>query len=357
MHHDFLLGGGYTDRIIVFQRRNGFLAQLTNYVNPQHQLAAAPTTNSTTAMPPRLHPTSWLRRLPRPHQHQRQRHHSTSPPASGTSPPRTQPPKLTSPAAARTYCQSLLVKSDYTSSLMTPLQHPLARDAHLVIRGFNVDIASIDSAVSSAAVGRLRMQFWRDALAATFSGRPPAEPVAILLHKVVTEDKAPLSKSWFTRVIAAREQYLGSAPFATLSALESYAENTYGSLQYLALESVHRHSATLDHIGSHIGKAAGIAAVLRGIPLLAAQGTGAVVLPLDVCAEFNLRQEDVIRMGGNAPGLRDAVFKVATLANDHLITARKMLSEARKEAQQGSTFATFLPAVGRLARRGVRMGS
>jgi hypothetical protein len=46
-----------------------------------------------------------------------------------------------------------------------------------------------------AAVERLRMQFWRDALAATFSEWPPAEPVAILLHKVVTDGKAPLSKS------------------------------------------------------------------------------------------------------------------------------------------------------------------
>jgi NADH dehydrogenase [ubiquinone] 1 alpha subcomplex assembly factor 6 len=113
----------------------------------------------------------------------------------------------------------------------------------------------------------------------------------------------------------------------------------------LALESVHAQSAALDHVGSHIGKAAGIAAVLRGIPHVAMEGDGGVVLPLDVCAEFGLRQEDVIRQGGDAPGLRDAVFKVATLANDHLITARKMLKDAGKEGEQPSAFATFLPAV------------
>jgi len=190
------------------------------------------------------------------------------------------------------------------------------------------------------------MQFWRDAIDGVFRGTTPAEPVAVLLAKVVHQDQAPLGKGWFLKIINAREQYLGSAPFPSLDALEKYAEASYGSLHYLSLESVHQHSAVLDHIGSHIGKATGIAAILRGIPLVARHGGsgGAVVLPLDVCAEFNLRQEDVIRRGGRAPGLKDAVFKVATLANDHMITARKMLAEAGGEAR-GNAFATYLPAV------------
>lgn len=71
-----------------------------------------------------------------------------------------------------------------------------------------------------------------------------------------------------------------------------------------------------------------------------------VVFPLDVCAEYNLRQEAILRHGGAAPGLGDAVFKVATLANDHLITARKMLGDAGEEGK-GDVFAGFLTAVGR----------
>ncbi|KAF8249657.1 hypothetical protein K440DRAFT_543080, partial [Wilcoxina mikolae CBS 423.85] len=234
--------------------------------------------------------------------------------------------------------------NDHSSHLLTPFQHPRARDAHIAIRAFNINVASIDSQVSNVTVGNMRMQFWRDTIASVFQGHPPAQPIAVLLHKVLSVDQAPLSKSFFLKVISARDQYLGSLPFASLDALEKYAESTYGSLHYLSLEAVNQHNPTLDHIGSHIGKATGIAAVLRGIPLIATSGTGAVVLPLDVCAEFNLRQEDVLRQGGNAPGLRDAVFKVATLANDHLITARKMLGDAGKDAT-GVAFATFLPAV------------
>ncbi len=50
-----------------------------------------------------------------------------------------------------------------------------------------------------------------------------------------------------------------------------------------------------------------------------------LLLPLDVMAETGLKEEDVFRLGPSAPGLQDAVFKVATRANDHLITAREML--------------------------------
>jgi len=197
----------------------------------------------------------------------------------------------------------------------------------------------------------MRLQFWRDAVASAFDGRgrPPAEPAVVLLARAVHVDGAPLTKSFLLRAIAAREAYLGCAPFATLDALEAYAENTYGSLQYLGLEAYRQRSTVLDHVGSHIGKAAGVAAVLRGVPVLAAGGgggggAGAVVLPLDVCAECGVRQEDVLRRAGGAPGLRDAVFRVATLANDHLITARNMLDGAG-EAATGAAFASFLPAV------------
>lgn len=107
---------------------------------------------------------------------------------------------------------------------------------------------------------------------------------------------------------------------------------------------------TADHVASHIGKASGIAAVLRGVPLLAfppppnhhsndaglgpqqqrRQQQGAVTLPLDVMAECGVREEDVLRQGAQAPGLRDAVFKVATRASDHLITARGMVRSIRE---------------------------
>ena len=162
--------------------------------------------------------------------------------------------------------------------------------------------------------------------------------------------------------------------------METYAESTYSSLHYLTLESLCQPSTStipppsveLDHVASHIGKAAGIAAVLRGTPILSTprqivtpnppsttintpspSANAAVVLPLDICAKHSLRQEDVLRYGPKADGLKDVVFEVATQANDHLITARRewenlKTKEDKKEKNKKAVetaFAGLLPAV------------
>ena len=169
-----------------------------------------------------------------------------------------------------------------------------------------------------------------------------------------------MSKSWFLRVISEREKYLSNPPYPSLDVLERYAENTYSTLLYLTLQALPLSSLTADHIASHIGKAAGIVAVLRGLPLVAfppppkhhsnrsglggtlesqrSSRAGAVTLPLDVMAEAGVRDEDVLRQGAEAPGLRDAVFAVATRASDHLITARQMLKNVRAGEDVGHDF-------------------
>ena len=222
--------------------------------------------------------------------------------------------------------------------------------------------------MSTPHVGALRLQFWRDNLNAAFAGRPPKQPVTVLLAHVLdtlassTSSRKPsLSKSWFLRIIDAREKYLNNAPYPSLAALESYAENTYSTLLYLTLQALPLHSLAIDHLVSHIGKANGIAAVLRGVPLVAfpppanhhsnsaglspgveavrsGSRQGSVTLPLDVMAEVGLREEDVLRKGGEAEGLKDAVFKVATRASDHLITAHLMLRQLQKGEEVDHAF-------------------
>ncbi|KAL9106140.1 MAG: hypothetical protein Q9227_008788 [Pyrenula ochraceoflavens] len=209
----------------------------------------------------------------------------------------------------------------------------------------------------------MRFSFWRDTVNRTFSGNPPKEPVAVLLASALEDlskrsnGHAKLNKSWFVKVISAREQYLNNNPYPSLDALERYAENTYSTLLYLTLSALPMTNINIDHLASHIGKAQGIATVLRGLPLIAfppppshhsnptgalalpAGGRqGAVMLPLDVMAQCRVREEDVYRKGSEAPGLRDAVFKVATRSSDHLITARTMLKNLRKGEDVGHEF-------------------
>jgi NADH dehydrogenase [ubiquinone] 1 alpha subcomplex assembly factor 6 len=279
---------------------------------------------------------------------------------ASTSTPKATPEEITS---ATTYCTTLLRKYDNPSLVLTAFIPPAVRPAYLALRAFNISLSQVADIVSNPTVGALRMQFWRDTISSTFAGSPRKEPVSILLSHALddlaarTDGKAKLNKAWFTRIIAAREKYMDNRPYATLAELESYAENTYSTLLYLTLSSLPMGSVTADHLASHIGKAAGIVAVLRGIPLLAFPGPpkdhsnreglggvlggtrqGAVMLPLDVMVQAGVKEEEVFRRGAEAPGLRDAVFAVATRASDHLITARSMLEGLRKGQGVGHAF-------------------
>lgn len=205
------------------------------------------------------------------------------------------------------------------------------------------------------------MQFWRDTVNKTFAGNPPREPISILLHKAIADlaertgstSSASSIKFWLLRFINTRERHMDNRPFTSLAALEDYAENTYSTLMYMTLAAMSMRSVHMDHLASHIGKACGIVAVLRGVSVLAApprpvhtpggveagnSRSQALLLPLDIMAEVGLREEDVFRHGPAAPGLQDAIFKVATRAHDHLITAREMLNNIDQGADPGHEY-------------------
>lgn len=267
-------------------------------------------------------------------------------------------------ASARKYCLDTLRRYDTPSSLLLPYIPAQARDAYILLRAFNIEVARTADTTSTPTIGSMRLQFQRDAVTKSLAGSPPKQPIAILLAKVAgdlavrTGGKGRFSKSWFMRIIDTREKYLSNPPYPSLESLESYAENTYSTLLYLTLQALPMASLTADHVASHIGKASGIAAVLRGLPLIAfpqrqnthnnqsaqlggdvgASRHGAVMLPLDIMASAGVREEDVLRNGSNAHGLRDAVFQVATRANDHLITARQMLQNVRAGEDAGHEF-------------------
>ena len=246
---------------------------------------------------------------------------------------------------------------DSPSYTLAHFINPRMIPAYMAIRAFNIELTRIPDVVSNPTIGSMRMQFWRQTIDSTFAEKPPEEPVAILLASYIYQGHK-LSKTWFHRIINTRDHQLSHPGFASLTDLESYAESTYSTLLYLSLSALPLNSLTMDHLASHIGKAAGITTVLRGVPLLAfppppnhhslnPPGTGlpptrgrqgTIALPLDVMSSSGVREEDIFSQGGDADGLRDAVFMVATRASDHLITARTMVSNMKKDEDPGHDF-------------------
>lgn len=252
-------------------------------------------------------------------------------------------------------------QGDYDAYLIRPFIPRSAQNAYDALRTLNLELARLPESVSNPTIAQFRIQFWRDTINQTFAATPPREPISILLHKAITDLRektgsgasASSIKFWLMRFLNTRQKYMDNRPFTSLADLEDYAENTYATLMYMTLAAMPVRSVHIDHLASHIGKACGIVAVLRGVPVLAAPPrpvktpTGvdaghnrsqALLLPLDVMAEAGLREEDVFRTGPAAPGLQDAVFKVATRANDHLITAREMLKNMQQGMEPGHDY-------------------
>ncbi|KAL7788357.1 squalene/phytoene synthase [Trichoderma ceciliae] len=261
--------------------------------------------------------------------------------------------------SARRYCLTQFRTSDYDAHLIRRFIPPPVQDTYAALRALNLELVRLPEMVSNPTIGVMRMRFWQESMDKTFAGQPPREPICILLHKGLQEleQRAGSStnksiKFWVSRLIRTRERHMDNRPFATLASLEDYAENTYSTIMYATLASMPLRSMHVDHLASHIGKACGIVAVLRGIPILAAPAQSvktpsgvetpsrnqAILLPLDIMAEEGVKEEQVFRQGPDAPGLQDAIFKVATRANDHLITAREMLKRLKAGQDPGHEF-------------------
>ncbi|KAF9178984.1 NADH dehydrogenase (ubiquinone) complex I, assembly factor 6 [Haplosporangium sp. Z 767] len=218
----------------------------------------------------------------------------------------------------------------------------------MALRAFNIELASIRESVSNTDIGRMRMQFWRDSLDKIFQGVPPQQPVALALAYAIQEqalyhrqqqapssssavaDDTEMSSIWFKRIIKEREQNLSDPQFMTLGQMETYCENTFGSLLYLQLESVGVKSLEADHAASHLAKAMGIATMLRAFPFHMQQNR--MVIPAEITAKHNLSQEALFRNPTITAALQDATLEVATAAHVHLATAQSYMENLPRAA-------------------------
>lgn len=121
----------------------------------------------------------------------------------------------------------------------------------------------------------------------------------------------------------AQDAELHTPTHLTVDSLTAHAESTSSTLNYLLLSLLSVSSDALSHAASHLGAAQTLATLLRALPYHAKNGR--MVIPAEITAKHGVSQEEVFRTGPNAHGIQDAVFEFATLANDHLITARDML--------------------------------
>ena len=233
----------------------------------------------------------------------------------------------TRPSSALGYCGEELRRYDHDRYLTSLFAPRAARDHLFALYAFNLEVAKTAEVVSEAMLGRIRLQWWREAIEGIYAGTPRHhEVVEPLARAVAARD---LTRDHFERLIDAREADLEPTPPETLPALESYAEATSSTLVWLALEILGARDATSRRAGRSLGIAWAYVGLLRALPFHARRRQ--LYLPLDLMAEAGLGPEEVFA-GRPSAALQMVASRVAAEAGRHLNDTRVLRADLPKAA-------------------------
>lgn len=238
-------------------------------------------------------------------------------------------------AASLSHCAELARRFDNDRFVCALFAPPPAREALNVLYAFNIELSRIRDVVREPMLGRIRLQWWTDALDAVYAGRPPAHPVAGALAAVISGHGLP--RRHFDAMIEARMQDLESAAPADLDALLGYADATSGALMALALE-VLGGGETSAATGRQVAVAWALIGLLRSVPFHARARR--LYLPADLNRSAGLNALALYERGSTA-GLAAVVRTVSEVAQAHLRAAREARRTVPKRALPAVLVATL----------------
>ena len=234
---------------------------------------------------------------------------------------------------AASFCADLVRSHDFVRYASTLFVPPAERRAMLALYAFNVEIIRIRDQVSQPLPGEIRMQWWRDLLAAVAPGGEEGTPVAaelLLALRIYGLPAEPL-----VRLIDEHEFDLYNDPMPTLAALEGYVQETTTALFALAARLLSPPSAEIDHLARHAGFALGFVQVVASLPRDAARRQ--LFVPLQLLQSHGSGPEEVFA-GRQTPNARAAIDRLLGEARRHLRTAEGLLAEVPPQVRP-----VFLP--------------
>lgn len=214
------------------------------------------------------------------------------------------------------YSGDLVCAHDRDRYLTTLFMPPGRRPALWALYAFNYEIARTREVVSDTTLGLIRLQWWRDAFAAVYDGKPIPE------HEIM-RDLAPailagdLPRDLFDQLLYAREFDLEDVAPSNLQGLDAYAGFTNIPLLQLA-RAIGGETGGGDDAIAAAARAYGLAGLLRAVPFHARQRR--CFLPADLLRLEGLAPDDLY--DGRASGLPTVVRAV----HDH---ARSLLRDVR----------------------------
>lgn len=259
--------------------------------------------------------------------------------------------------SAFSYCAGEVRRLDHDRFLCALFAPADARRGLLALYAFNLELARIAETVSEPFLGHMRLQWWRDALAAHFDGgNVPDHQTAVALARTIT--RHGLERAAFERMIDARAFDLDDRPFADLAAFEAYAEATSATLAGLTLDVLGQGTDILHRAVRHVGIAWTLSGHLRAARHHAR--CGRVYLPSVLMEDAGVGAHDLV---ATAPSpalaqLAQVARPIADRAWDHLHRAREAGRGAPRAALPALLPAALAAAdLRRLARTGYDLTS
>lgn len=215
------------------------------------------------------------------------------------------------------YCATQVRDFDNDRFLSSLFAGDGVREDLFALYAFNLELSKIRETVSEPMIGRMRLQFWRDAVAGIVAGTPPAHAVAEPLSLCVR--RASISAGELMVLIDARETDLDDIPPRDLDALEDYAVRTSSSVMAMAVRILGGDPDRLTGVLRNAGIAVSLTGLVRAIPYQAS--TGRVTLPADLCAKAGLDPSQAHQWPQN-PDVREITLPLLDAAKRHLAAAR-----------------------------------
>lgn len=197
----------------------------------------------------------------------------------------------------------------YLAALYAPADK---RDALLSLYAFNTEIAGIRDRIHEALPGEIRLQWWRDVIAA---GNPATgHPLADALIETITKHALPITA--FENYLDARIFDLYDDPMPSRTDLEGYCGETAGAIIQLSAIILDPLAAPeCAQLAGRAGCAQAIAGLLLMLPIHRARGQ--CFVPRDILAAAGSSPEEFIA-GDGGPGAAGAVSAMVALAHEHL---------------------------------------
>lgn len=229
--------------------------------------------------------------------------------------------------AGRSYCAEQVRQYDsdrYLTALFAP---PDRRQDLLALYAFNAEVARSREAVSEPMLGRIRLQWWREAIAECYGGEVRRHQVVEPLAEAIR--RRGLSRNLFDALLDAREADMENGPPESLEELVRYAEESSGGLTRLALEILDVRDDASQSAGGLVGTAWALTGMMRALPFHLRQGRS--VLPRDIMARHGV-DEGALRALKPSESTSKAVEKICSIALEKIEKSRVLMIEKESRA-------------------------